>query len=50
MQTSSLIGVGNDEVDPNRVVRADSTLAVPSGKLSHTFPHASVTMLRFQRR
>ena len=48
--TASSIGVGNDEVDPTRVVPTDSTIPVPSGKLSYTFPQASVTVLTFHRR
>lgn len=41
---------GNNETDPEHVVPVESAGAVASDKLTHTFPHESVTVLTFHQR
>ncbi|HEY3705374.1 MAG TPA: alpha-L-arabinofuranosidase C-terminal domain-containing protein [Terracidiphilus sp.] len=48
--TSDTLSDANDEVEPERVMPLESTEAIAAGGWSHTFPHASVTVLTIDRR
>ncbi|MGB7190259.1 MAG: alpha-L-arabinofuranosidase C-terminal domain-containing protein [Acidobacteriaceae bacterium] len=46
---AAYLSEGNDEVDPHRVTPVDSVDKVEAGKVHHTFPHASVTVITLDR-
>lgn len=48
--TSDALTDSNDEIDPDRVQPTDSNETIPSAGWSHTFPHASVTVISMERK
>ena len=48
--TSASLTDANDEMTPSRVIPKDSAEAVQPGGWTHSFPHASVTVISLNRR